>query len=192
MQWVKDLALSLQQLGSLLWHGFDPWSGNFHMTWSLPKNKMRVWEVDPAGAVGRIKWVAVCQADCTWLHIVRAACLQLLSSSSPSIFFLWVEKKDDADTRDFSFLLHRLPKNLLSIVGYKPKEKSVSFLETTVLTTCYQVNTTWPLLLQPRRRKLPAQGKPLTPSLPAMPCGETIHCMLTASFICPKISTLRK
>ena len=24
-QWVKDLALSLQWLGSLLWCGFDPW-----------------------------------------------------------------------------------------------------------------------------------------------------------------------
>ena len=24
-QWVKDLALSLQQFGSLLWHGFGPW-----------------------------------------------------------------------------------------------------------------------------------------------------------------------
>ena len=25
------VALSLQQLGSLLWHGFDPWPGNSHM-----------------------------------------------------------------------------------------------------------------------------------------------------------------
>ena len=25
-QWVKDLALSLQWLRSLLWHRFDPWS----------------------------------------------------------------------------------------------------------------------------------------------------------------------
>ena len=30
-QWVKDLVLSLQQLRSLLWHGFDPWPRNFHM-----------------------------------------------------------------------------------------------------------------------------------------------------------------
>ena len=29
-QWVKELAL-LQQLGSLLWRGFDPWPGNFHV-----------------------------------------------------------------------------------------------------------------------------------------------------------------
>ena len=26
-QWVKDPALSVQQLGSLLWLGFDPWPG---------------------------------------------------------------------------------------------------------------------------------------------------------------------
>ena len=34
---VKDLALSLQQLGSLLWHGFNPWLENFHMLWEWPK-----------------------------------------------------------------------------------------------------------------------------------------------------------
>ena len=31
-QWVKDLALSLQWLRSLLGCGFDPWSRNFHRT----------------------------------------------------------------------------------------------------------------------------------------------------------------
>ena len=30
-QQVKDLTLSLQQLGLLLWHGFDPWPGNSHL-----------------------------------------------------------------------------------------------------------------------------------------------------------------
>ena len=29
--WVEDLALSLQQLGSLLWHKFNPWPRNLHM-----------------------------------------------------------------------------------------------------------------------------------------------------------------
>ena len=32
-QWVKDLALSRQWLGSLLWGGFDPLPQNFHMPW---------------------------------------------------------------------------------------------------------------------------------------------------------------
>ena len=38
-QWVKDPALSLQRLGSLLWCGLDPWPGNFHMPWAQPKYK---------------------------------------------------------------------------------------------------------------------------------------------------------
>ena len=29
-QRVKDPMLSLQQLGSLVWHRFYPWPGNFH------------------------------------------------------------------------------------------------------------------------------------------------------------------
>ena len=36
-QQVKDLALALQQLRSLLWCGFDPWPGNFHMPRARPK-----------------------------------------------------------------------------------------------------------------------------------------------------------
>ena len=32
-QWVKDAALSLLWLRPLLWQGFDPWPGNFHMPW---------------------------------------------------------------------------------------------------------------------------------------------------------------
>jgi len=30
-QQVKNLALSLQQLGSLLWCSFSPWPGDFHL-----------------------------------------------------------------------------------------------------------------------------------------------------------------
>lgn len=37
VQWVKDLALSLEWLGLLLWHRFDPWPGNFHVPWGWPK-----------------------------------------------------------------------------------------------------------------------------------------------------------
>ena len=36
-QGVKDLALSLQWLGLLLWHRFNPWPQNFHMQWVWPK-----------------------------------------------------------------------------------------------------------------------------------------------------------
>ena len=36
-QWVKDLALSLQWFGLLLWPGFDPWPGKFHMLLVQPQ-----------------------------------------------------------------------------------------------------------------------------------------------------------
>ena len=38
-QWVKDPMLSLQPLRSLLWHGFNPWSGNFHLAWAQSKKQ---------------------------------------------------------------------------------------------------------------------------------------------------------
>ena len=38
-QWVKDPALSLWQLGLLLWHGFNAWPGNFHMLQAQQKKK---------------------------------------------------------------------------------------------------------------------------------------------------------
>ena len=34
VQGVKDLALSLQWLGLLLWYRFDPWNRNFDMLWA--------------------------------------------------------------------------------------------------------------------------------------------------------------
>ena len=47
MRWVKDPASSLQRFGLLLWHRFDPWSGNFHMPWVRPekKKKKKVWKI---------------------------------------------------------------------------------------------------------------------------------------------------
>ena len=36
VQWVKDLELSLQQLGLPLWHEFYPWPRKFHMLWMSP------------------------------------------------------------------------------------------------------------------------------------------------------------
>ena len=41
VQQVKDLALSLQQLRSLLWSRFDPWPRNFHMPWVQTKKKKK-------------------------------------------------------------------------------------------------------------------------------------------------------
>ena len=39
VQCVKDPALSLLWLRSLLWREFDPWPGNFHMLQIWPKKK---------------------------------------------------------------------------------------------------------------------------------------------------------
>ena len=38
VQWIKDLTLSLQWLGLLLWHAFNPCPRNFHMPRVWPKN----------------------------------------------------------------------------------------------------------------------------------------------------------
>ena len=43
-QWVKDLALSLQQRSSLLRHRFDAWPRNFHMPHMGPKKKKSLSE----------------------------------------------------------------------------------------------------------------------------------------------------
>ena len=43
-QWVNDLTLSLLCLGSLLWHGFDPWPRNFLMPWAKKKKKAKINE----------------------------------------------------------------------------------------------------------------------------------------------------
>ena len=39
VQLGKDLMLSLQWLGSLLWCRFNPWPKNFHMPQAWPKKK---------------------------------------------------------------------------------------------------------------------------------------------------------
>ena len=41
VQQVKDLVLSLQWFGSLLWHKFEPWPRNFHMLPS-PTSKVKI------------------------------------------------------------------------------------------------------------------------------------------------------
>ena len=42
VQQVKDLAFTLLWLGPLLWQGFDPWPGNFCMSWlGMAKKKKK-------------------------------------------------------------------------------------------------------------------------------------------------------
>ena len=40
-QWIKDLAWSLQWLRLLLWLGFHPWPGKFHVPQAWPKKKKK-------------------------------------------------------------------------------------------------------------------------------------------------------
>ena len=42
VQQVKNLALSPQWLGLLLWCRFDPWPWNFHMSWAWPRKKKKI------------------------------------------------------------------------------------------------------------------------------------------------------
>ena len=39
VQWVKDLAVSLQQPGSLMQYEFHPWPRNFHMLQEQPPKR---------------------------------------------------------------------------------------------------------------------------------------------------------
>ena len=50
-QWVKELALWLLWLGSLLRHAFDPWPRNFHMPWVQPKRKKKKIRSSHSGSV---------------------------------------------------------------------------------------------------------------------------------------------
>ena len=49
-QQVKDLALPLQWLGSLLWYGLEPWPGNFHLLQVWPKEKKNDLPRPPQGS----------------------------------------------------------------------------------------------------------------------------------------------
>ena len=53
-QQVKDLALPLQWLGSLLWCGLEPWPGNFHLLQVWPKEKKMTCP-DPLRVVTSLK-----------------------------------------------------------------------------------------------------------------------------------------
>ena len=56
-QWVKDLTLSLLCLGSLRWHRFSPWPGNFHVPQVQPERKrMRMFAPSALLGLGSDPW----------------------------------------------------------------------------------------------------------------------------------------
>ena len=70
VQWVKDPKLLLHWLGSLLWHGFEPWSGNFYMPWAWPKKKKKTlnwrWSYLWSGFLGSLVSVNLALLVYTW------------------------------------------------------------------------------------------------------------------------------
>ena len=41
VQWVRDLVVVIVAARLLLWCGFNPWLGNFHMLWVRPEKKKK-------------------------------------------------------------------------------------------------------------------------------------------------------
>ena len=51
---------SLQQLASLLWHGFDPWPRNFHMSWVQPNNNNKLKDKQLIGKIFTANMTDIC------------------------------------------------------------------------------------------------------------------------------------
>ena len=54
VQQVKDPAVSLQWLGSLLWQGFKPWPKNFHMPRAQLLKKLERFDVCGGGKANEV------------------------------------------------------------------------------------------------------------------------------------------
>ena len=57
-QQVKDLVLSLQHLGLLLWCVFDLWPRNIHRPWAQPKKEEEEEEKKDLGVPIVAQWLA--------------------------------------------------------------------------------------------------------------------------------------
>ena len=57
-QWVKDLVLSLQRLGWLLWLGLDTWPENFHVPQVWPPKMILEMKNSIQGLKDKIKAIA--------------------------------------------------------------------------------------------------------------------------------------
>ena len=79
-QWVKDLALSLLGLGSLLCCGFDPWPGNLCMPLARPKKKkkfLRISQRDSYFLVSQQLLNKICYiSSCIW-NVLKTAAKQI-------------------------------------------------------------------------------------------------------------------
>ena len=87
-QWVKDPMSSLQQLGSLLWHRFDPWPRNFYMPWAWHprppcKKKTKViffyessqlWKLSYTWSFRRTEFRTIDMLHCSFDHFQFGLC----------------------------------------------------------------------------------------------------------------------
>ena len=68
MQQIKNPVLSLYQLGPLLWHGFSPCPGNFHMLRVWPKKKKKKKGKEKPGEIQQIIGT---HNSCGYLFVAR-------------------------------------------------------------------------------------------------------------------------
>ena len=102
---VVDLALSLQQLRLLLWHGFNPWPGIFHMPWRWPKKRKKKRKI---------------------LFIITLPKSWKLVSSEMKISMKVIEKYKNKMKKNFN---HKLEKLLFLKCAYYPEWSTDSILK---------------------------------------------------------------
>ena len=83
-QWVKDPLWSLRWLRWLLWHGFNPWPGNFHRLWAQPKKEKKRMHGGAATTLTQIKAAAATNWHLSSISArVKSELLQLLTFHTP-------------------------------------------------------------------------------------------------------------
>ena len=77
VQWVKDLVLLLQRLGSLLWRRFVPRPWNFHMPWIRPPPIFFFFKIhflSDSGHVSSAQYTAPCDLSGCQYWTAFASC----------------------------------------------------------------------------------------------------------------------
>ena len=87
----KDLAVSLQRPGSLLWHGFDPWPQKFHMLLARPNNNKTTNQLNKKRTYSGIWLLSLHIMFLRFIHVV--ACISVIFFYSKNcVLFHWKER----------------------------------------------------------------------------------------------------